>query len=109
MAERRSFRDIIFGRGNIVDQRQKRINFFRDEPVQPSSFVYGYNSSAGQFDLKDLGNGQSNSAVTACLQVLGVSFSEASLIVKSVNDDGEEVIIPNHPLQMLMARPNPFM
>tara|TARA_Y100000592_G_scaffold101106_1_gene185510 strand:- start:6314 stop:8026 length:1713 start_codon:yes stop_codon:yes gene_type:complete len=109
MAERRSFRDIIFGRGNIVDQRQKRINFFRDEPVQPSSFVYGYNSSAGNFDLKDLGNGQSNSAVTACLQVLGVSFSEASLIVKSVNDDGEEVIIPNHPLEMLMARPNPFM
>ena len=54
MAERRSFRDIIFGRGNIVDQRQKRINFFRDEPVQPSSFVYGYNTSAGQFDLKDL-------------------------------------------------------
>ena len=92
MAERRSFRDIIFGRGNIVDQREKRINFFRDEPVQPSSFVYGYNSSAGQFDLKDLGNGQSNSAVTACLQVLGVSFSEASLMDKCVNEDrGEEL------------------
>ncbi|QDP46745.1 MAG: putative portal protein [Prokaryotic dsDNA virus sp.] len=109
MAERRSFREIVFGNTRFSDQRSKRINFFREDPVQPSSFVYGYNSSAGNFDLKDLGNGQSNSAVTACLQVLGVSFSEANLIVKSVNDDGEEIQIPNHPLEILMARPNPYM
>ena len=60
-------------------------------------------------NLRVLGNGQSNSAVTACLQVLGTSFSEANLIVKSYQEDGEEAIIHNHPLSILMDRPNPYM
>jgi phage portal protein BeeE len=109
LAERRSFREVVFGNITQRDDRSKRINFFREDPITPSSFIMGYNSLAGNFDLKDLGNGQSNSAVTACLQVLGTSFSEANLIVKSFQEDGEESIIFNHPLQILMERPNPFM
>ena len=109
MAERRSFRDVIFRNVRQTDETSKRVNFFREDPVTPSSYVLGYNSRAGNFDLQDLGNGQANSAVTACLQVLGTSFSEANLIVKSFQEDGEESIIYNHPLQILMERPNPYM
>lgn len=110
MADRRTFREIVFGQTNVEDQRTtKRINFFRDDPVMPSSFTQGYNTSAGEFNLKDLGNGQSNSAVTACLQVLGVSFSEANLIIKSIDKEGVETTIPNHPMELLMQRPNPYM
>lgn len=110
MADRRTFREIVFGQTNVEDQRTtKRINFFRDDPVMPSSFTQGYNTSAGEFNLKDLGNGQSNSAVTACLQVLGVSFSEANLIIKSTDSEGVETTIPNHPMEILMQRPNPYM
>ena len=109
MAERRSFREVVFGNITTRDTREKRINFFREDPITPSSFIMGYNTLAGNFDLKDLGNGQSNSAVTACLQVLGTSFSEANLIVKSFDSDGEEQIIFNHPLEILMERPNPYM
>ena len=107
MAERRSIREVLFG--NTSEQKRYGINFFREEPATPSSYVLGYNTQAGNFDLKDLGNGQANSAVTACLQVLGTSFSEANLIVKSYQEDGEESIIYNHPLEILMDRPNPFM
>jgi len=110
MAQRRSFREVVFGQTNYQDDRQqKRINFFRDDPVLPTSFTQGYNTSAGEFNLKDLGNGQSNSAVTACLQVLGVSFSEANLIIKSIDPEGVESTIPNHPMEILMQRPNPYM
>ena len=107
MAERRSIREVLFG--NTSEQKRYGINFFREESATPSSYVLGYNTQAGNFDLKDLGNGQANSAVTACLQVLGTSFSEANLIVKSYQEDGEESIIYNHPLEILMDRPNPFM
>tara|TARA_X000001382_G_scaffold20540_1_gene12479 strand:- start:3908 stop:5593 length:1686 start_codon:yes stop_codon:yes gene_type:complete len=107
LAERRSIREVLFG--NTSEQKRYGINFFREEPATPSSYVLGYNTQAGNFDLKDLGNGQANSAVTACLQVLGTSFSEANLIVKSYQEDGEESIIYNHPLEILMDRPNPFM
>lgn len=107
MAERRSIREVLFG--NTSEQKRYGINFFREEPATPSSYVLGYNTQAGNFDLKDLGNGQANSAVTACLQVLSTSFSEANLIVKSYQEDGEESIIYNHPLEILMDRPNPFM
>ena len=111
MAERRSIREVLFGNTTYTNENQKRygINFFREDPVTPSSYVLGYNTFAGNTDLRDLGNGQSNSAVTACLQVLGTSFSEANLIVKSYQEDGEEAIIHNHPLSILMDRPNPYM
>ena len=118
MAERRSFRDIVFGQRRFRDDRTgyKRstgFNFFRDDPNDlvygNSSYILGYNSSAGDFDMSGLGNGQSNSAVTACLQVLGVSFSEATLQVMFVDEDGQSQTIPNHPFANLLRRPNPYM
>ena len=118
MAERRSFRDIVFGQRRFRDDRTgyKRstgFNFFREDPNDlvygNSSYILGYNSSAGDFDMSGLGNGQSNSAVTACLQVLGVSFSEATLQVMFVDEDGQSQMIPNHPFANLLRRPNPYM
>ena len=118
MAERRSFRDLVFGQRRFRDnttgiKRTTGFNFFRDDPNDlvygNSSYILGWNSSAGDFDLSGLGNGQSNSAVTACLQVLGVSFSEATLQVTFQDDEGQTQMIPNHPFSTLMRRPNPYM
>lgn len=118
MAERRSFRDLVFGQRRFRNdttqyKRTTGFNFFRDDPNDMvygnSSYILGWNSSAGDFDLSGLGNGQSNSAVTACLQVLGVSFSEATLQVTFLDDEGQTQLIPNHPFTTLMRRPNPYM
>ena len=117
MAERRSFRDIVFGSRRFRDDREvKRVtgfNFFRNDPNDlvygNSSYILGWNSSAGDFNLSGLGNGESNSAVTACLQLLGISFSEATLQVMMTDDEGQEQIMANHPFTMLMRRPNPYM
>ena len=82
MEERRSFRDLIFGQRRFRDDRTnyKRttgFNFFRNDPNDlvygNSSYILGYNTSAGDFNMSGLGNGESNSAVTACLQVVGES------------------------------------
>lgn len=107
MAERRKLSDIIFGRTT----EEKRYNFFRDEDslYNNQSYIQGWNTRAGFFDVTTLGNGSSNSAVTACLQVLGTSFSEATLQVKTYDTDDLEKTIENHPMTMLMKRPNPFM
>lgn len=110
MAEqRRTFRDLFTGRNSVPEQ--KRYNFFRDEDslYNNVSFIQGWQTRAGEFDVSTMGNGASNSAVTACLQVLSVSFSEAELIVKQLDNDGVENTIINHPLSVLMRRPNPFM
>ena len=110
MAERRTLQDIIFGRANRVDET-KRINFFRDDDslYNNNSFIQGWNTQAGNFDVSTMGNGASNSAVVACLQTLGMSFSEATLMVKSFDNDGLEQVIANHPFTILMRRPNPYM
>ena len=117
MAERRSFRDIVFGSRSFRDNRSVKratgFNFFRNDPNDlvygNSSYIMGWNSSAGDFNLSGLGNGESNSAVTACLQVLGVSFSEATLQVLINDDEGQDQVINNHPFSVLMRRPNPYM
>ena len=90
---------------------QKKYNFFRDEDslYNNVSFIQGWNTRAGDFDVSTMGNGASNSAVTACLQVLSLSFSEAELIVKQLDTDNVENTINNHPLSVLMRRPNPYM
>ena len=108
MAERRKLSEIIFGRNN---QEEKYYNFFRDDVgiYGQNSFIWGFNTRAGEFDVNNIGNGQSNSAVVACLQTLGVSFSEASLLVKTYNQDNEMEVIYNHPFEILMKRPNPYM
>ena len=108
MAERRSFREVVFG--NSEQKRSTGFNFFR-QGVDPSNsnFIQGYQSSAGQFNVQGLGNGASNSAVVSCLQVLGTSFSEAELKVYQLNEVGEYDVVPNHQLTMLFKRPNPYM
>lgn len=110
MAERRNLSDIIFGRAKSVDE-QKRINFFRDSDslYNNNNFLQGWNSKAGAFDVSSMGNGASNSAVVACLQTLGMSFSEATLMVKEYDKDGLQQELINHPFTMLMRRPNPYM
>ncbi len=103
--ERRTFRDILSGKPTY-----KRYNFFADDyPISSSSYVQGYNTEAGMYDLENLGNGGWNSAVVACLQVLGRSFAEAKLVVQNNNIDGESEYVPNHPLEALMKKPNKFM
>ena len=119
MAEekRRSFTDRVLQNVRLRDNRDYKrstgFNFFRDDPnsvVNSNvSFIQGYNTPAGEFDIKGLGNGQSNSIVVSALQILGVSFSEATLKIGTSDDDGEKIEIANHPLQTLMRRPNPFM
>jgi len=110
VAERRNLSDIIFGRAKSVDE-QKRINFFRDDDslYNNNNFIQGWNSKAGAFDVSTMGNGASNSAVVACLQTLGMSFSEATLMVKEFDKDGLQQELINHPFTMLMRRPNPYM
>ena len=117
MAERITLNDIINGRARIRDFRSKRstgYNFFRDDPSENTygsntSFIQGYNSSAGSFNIDGLGDGSSNSAVTSALQVLSTSFSEATLKVCYVNTDGSKEEVTNHPFTTLMRRPNPYM
>ena len=120
MAERRrSFDEVIFGRTRAKNNRRsiKRstgFNFFRDDPndsVYGSnvSFIQGFDTTAGNWNVEGLGNGESNSAVTACLQLLGVSFSEARLEVCTRDENGDKIYVNNHPLSLLMRRPNPFM
>ncbi len=117
MAERITLNDIINRRAKIRDYRSKRstgYNFFSDDPNESvyasnTSFIQGYNSSAGNYDLEGLGDGSSNSAVTSALQVLTTSFSEARLKVCYENTDGSKEEVTNHPFTTLMRRPNPYM
>ena len=108
MAERRKLSDIIFNRSG---QEEKRLNTFRDEDslYNNMNFIQGWNSRAGAWDVSTMGNGASNSAVTACLQVLGTSFSEAPLSIIKLDNEGYEQEVLNHPLINLMRRPNPYM
>ena len=63
MEERRSFRDLIFGQRRFRDDRTnyKRttgFNFFRNDPNDlvygNSSYILGYNTSAGDFNIEKL-------------------------------------------------------
>ena len=116
MAERRSFREIIsnisYRDNRNTYKRSTGYNFFTDDYSTyggNDDFLLGYNTRAGNFDIQGLGNGQSNSIAVACLQVLGVSFSEAFLKVVEKDLEGSSIDIPNHPFSLLMRRPNPYM
>lgn len=54
-------------------------------------------------------HGYLNSAVYACIRVLAESFPEPELHVYDTTPEGESVIIADHPLRQLLARPNPYM
>ena len=108
MAERRSFRELVFGQ--TEQKRSTGFNFFRQGvDMNNSAFIQGYQTSAGEFNVQGLGNGASNSAVVSCLQVLGTAFGEAKLKVFQMNEVGELEVFPNHQLTMLFQRPNPYM
>ena len=110
MSERRTLYDILGINRNTQYKRNTGNSFIRSEQsFNNATFIQGYDTSAGDWDLKNLGNGESNSAVTSCLQVLGISFSEAVLEVCTKDDKGDKMTVPNHPLTLLMRRPNPYM
>ena len=116
MADRRSFREIIESTVRFRDRRSVKrstgYNFFRDDYSTyggNNDYILGYNTSAGNWNVEGLGNGQSNSAVVACLGVLGVSFSEAALQVCFEDSLGEKELVPDHAFSYLMRRPNPYM
>tara|TARA_R100000655_G_scaffold99933_1_gene144115 strand:+ start:17253 stop:18758 length:1506 start_codon:yes stop_codon:yes gene_type:complete len=113
MAERRSFRDIInqVRFSNNRDRKYYTGNFFASDSTygNNNTFIQGWNTAAGEFDLDGLGNGQSNSIAVACLQVLGISFSEATLKIVTKDIEGNTQDIPNHPFSLLMRRPNMYM
>lgn len=54
-------------------------------------------------------NGYLNSAAYACLRVIVESFAEPEMHVHQATDSGDKVILGDHPLRQLLARPNRFM
>ena len=78
MSERRTLYDILGINRNTQYKRNTGNSFIRSEQsFNNATFIQGYDTSAGDWDLKNLGNGESNSAV---------SFSEDVLVV-CTNDD----------------------
>jgi len=82
-----------------------------DKYEQVQGSVWGYNTQSGYFPQKlidELGDGLGNSAVVACLNVLATSFAEPMLKVYKKTDQGKAEVV-NHPLEVLMQRPNEFI
>jgi len=87
---------------------QKRSLLDRHDSVLTSN--WGFNTQSGYFPQKlidEMGDGLGNSAVVACINVLTTSFAEPSLKVYKKIEGGKEVI-RNHPMEILMQRPNEF-
>lgn len=92
----------------IIDG-EKRSPLDRYDSMLTSNF--GFNTQSGFFPQKlidEMGDGLGNSAVTACLNVLATSFAEPSLKVYKKIDGGRE-LQQNHPMEILMQRPNEFL
>lgn len=111
MAEDKSF----FKRAaEYLQAPPQRLNLKRgplDKYEQVQGSVWGYNTQSGYFPQKlidELGDGLGNSAVVACLNVLATSFAEPMLKVYKKTDQGKAEIV-NHPLEVLMQRPNEFI
>jgi len=115
LAEKNNWYNNIFSNIRFRDRREEKrstgFNFFREDSVygSNSSYIQGWNTKPGDIDISGLGNGQSNSIVVSCLQILGISFSEAILKVTTNDVDGTKIDLPNHPFSILMRRPNPYM
>jgi HK97 family phage portal protein len=92
----------------IIDG-EKRSPLDRYDSMLTSNF--GFNTQSGFFPQKlidEMGDGLGNSAVTACLNVLATSFAEPSLKIYKKIDGGKE-LQQNHPMEILMQRPNEFL
>jgi len=73
--------------------------FKRFIPNTPATWVPGPTGNWGN---------QANSAVFACLNAISTSFIEPPLrVYQRVPDGGQPQVIPDHPLQLLLDRPNP--
>lgn len=68
-------------------------------PDSPPTWVPGAPRSAGA---------AANSAVFACLNVICTAFPEPPLRVFRRQTEGEPRALPDHPLQALLDRPNPY-
>ena len=76
------------------------------------SSVYGYNTTSGFWEtkqLEEIGDGSANSAVIACLNVLSTAFSEPMLQIVKMDEVGNRDVDFKHPLFDLWRRPNPYM
>ena len=96
---------------NAPTQRQQQKYSRYNQQTSLDRAVYGYNTESGYFPtslLDDIGDGSSNSAVVACLNVLATSFAEPRPMVFEDTDDGDSEVIRKHPLAKLLERPNPF-
>lgn len=63
---------------------------------------------AGALDYSGIGDGGGNSAVFACIRVKAKGFTEApARVYRRV--DQQWVEQPAHPIQLLLAKPNPYM
>lgn len=65
---------------------------------------------AGYVSTDGVGNGDGNSAVTACLNVLGAAFAEAPVAAYEPDADTQQ-LVPNsmHPAALRVAQPNAYM
>ena len=82
-----------------------------DKYEQSQGSVWGYNTTSGYFPdklIEEMGDGLGNSAVVACINVLATSFAEAPLKIFQKTENGKQEVV-NHPMEMLMARPNEFI
>ena len=82
-----------------------------DKYEQSQGSVWGYNTTSGYFPdklIEEMGDGLGNSAVVACINVLATSFAEAPLKIYQKTENGKQEVV-NHPMEMLMSRPNEFI
>jgi HK97 family phage portal protein len=102
-------RDFVTGNRNTEEKKfQGRYN----QTYSLDSSIYGYNTTSGFWEtkqLEEIGDGSANSAVIACLNVLSTAFSEPMLQIVKMDNDGNREVNYQHPLFDLWRRPNPYM
>ena len=110
MAEKSFYRKAV----DYLQKPPQRLEVKRgplDKYEQTQGSVWGYNTQSGYFPnklIEEMGDGLGNSAVVACLNVLATSFAEAPLKVYEKTENGRKEIV-NHPMEILMQRPNEFI
>jgi HK97 family phage portal protein len=102
-------RDFVTGNRNT---EQKKYQGRYNQSYSLDSSIFGYNTTSGFWEtkqLEEIGDGSANSAVIACLNVLSTAFSEPMLQIVKMDNDGNREVNFQHPLFDLWRRPNPFM
>jgi HK97 family phage portal protein len=78
-------------------------------PVYPDGLAPYGGSAAAVPAAGAVAYGDGNSAVFACLAALGTSYCEPPLKVWQIDADEERAWLPDHPCQLLLDNPNPFI